>query len=67
VKVQIYLHIGGSNMYLEILTPNEIDQQYPRYKIVKYNPASNKFEPVSSIPSIGVYQVVKGIEELELI
>jgi hypothetical protein len=57
----------GGNMYLEILTPNQIDQQYPRFRIVKYNPATNKFEPISTIPSIGVYQLVKGIEELELI
>lgn len=54
-------------MYLEILTSNQVGSHYPGYKVVKYNPATNKFEPVSDIPSIGVYQVVKGIRELELI
>jgi hypothetical protein len=54
-------------IYLEMLTPSEIRAAYPKYKIVKYNKALKRFEPVTSIPTTAVYQVVKGIEELELI
>lgn len=54
-------------LYLEMLTPSEIRVAYPKYKIVKYNKALKRFEPVAHLPSVAVYQVVKGIEELELI
>lgn len=54
-------------MYLQMLTPNDIRTEYPNYRIVKYSKVSQKFEPVKIVPSLAVYQVVKGIEELELI
>jgi hypothetical protein len=49
-----------------MMTPNDIRAEYPNFQVVKYNKVSQKFEPVSSIPEIAVYQVIKGIEELEL-
>lgn len=54
-------------MYLQMMTPNDIRNEYPNYKIVKYSKVSQKFESVKNVPSLAVYQVVKGIEELELI
>lgn len=54
-------------LYLQMMTPNDIRAEYPDFKIVKYNKVTCKFEPVTSIPSIAVYQIVKGIQELELV
>jgi len=54
-------------LYLQMMTPSEIQSQYPTYKVVKYNKILQKFEQITAIPSIGVYQVIKGIHELELL
>lgn len=53
-------------LYLQMMTPNDIRAEYPNFQVVKYNKVTQKFEPVIKLPSIAVYQVVKGIEELEL-
>lgn len=54
-------------VYLQFMTPNEVRAQYPKYKVVRYSKVTHKFEPIHILPSLAVYQVVKGIEELELI
>lgn len=54
-------------LYLQMLTRADIRQQYPTFKVVKYDKVTQKFLPLSIAPDIGIYQVVKGIEELELI
>lgn len=54
-------------VYLQFMTPNEVRAQYPKYRVVRYSKVTHKFEPIHILPSLAVYQVVKGIEELELI
>lgn len=54
-------------LYMQMLTKEEIKEQYPRYKIVVYHKPSQTYIPLENIPNLAIYQVVKGIEELELV
>lgn len=54
-------------MLVHVLSQEQVSEEYPNFKVVKYNRDLNNYEEIKEIPLLGMYHVSEGINELELL
>jgi len=54
-------------VYLQMLTRAEVLKQFNKYKIVRYDVKTQAMVSVPVIPEVAFYEVIPGIQELELL
>jgi|LakMenEpi03Aug12_release.lakeMendotaPanAssembly.Ray.scaffolds.fasta_scaffold140618_1 hypothetical protein len=54
-------------VYLQMLTRAEVLKQFNKYKVVRYDVKTQSMVSVPVIPEVAFYEVIPGIQELELL
>ena len=54
-------------MLVHVLSQEQVGEEYPNFRVVKYNRDIGLYEEIKDIPMLGMYHVSEGINELELL
>lgn len=54
-------------VYLQMLTRAEVLNQFHKYKVVRFDSRTSAMVSVPVIPEVAFYEVIPGIQELELL
>ena len=54
-------------VYLQILTRAQVFLMFRDFRVVRYDATTGKMLPVAVIPDVAFYEVIPGIQELEML